>query len=140
MNPETKICPVCEQGTLTPIRYADDFEHHNTTIHVEDLEAYQCDVCGADPVLEGQIRRNHARIADGKRHADGLLTGGEIRDIRTALGLSQQEAALLFGGGANAFSKYERGDVSQSIAMDRLLRMVGRHPQLLQELRGQARC
>jgi len=40
----------------------------------------------------------------------------------------------IFGGGANAFSKYERGEVIQSVPMDRLLRLVARYPVLLVEL------
>jgi len=138
MMTQTLICPVCDEGTLTPDRFADDFKHNGGTIHVEGLECYRCDRCGADPVLEDQIRRNHLRIADAKRRADGLLTGEEIRTIRSDLGLSQQDAALLFGGGANAFSKYERGDVVQSVPMDRLLRLAARYPALLDDLRQQA--
>ena len=84
-------------------------------------------------------RRNHRRIADAKRYADGLLVGDEIRAIRTQFDLSQQEAAELFGGGVNAFSKYERGDVLQSVAMDRLLRATAFYPFLIEFLREEAR-
>jgi len=92
------------------------------------LEGYCCDTCGADPIFRDQIKRNHLKIADAKRVADGLLVGEEIRRIRMRLKLTQREAAEVFGGGANAFSKYERGDVVQSVAMDRLLRLIDRAP------------
>jgi HTH-type transcriptional regulator/antitoxin MqsA len=136
MSDKHLICPVCEAGTLSPITFRDTFQHGGREISVADLEGYECPQCGADPIFEDQIRRNHARIADAKRKADGLLTGSEIKALRERLGLTQKAAADLFGGGANAFSKYERGDVAQSVPMDRLLRMVGRHPELLAELRG----
>lgn len=83
-----------------------------------------------------QVRRNHARVVDARRRADGLLTGREIRALRKSLGLSQKDASEVFGGGTNAFSKYERGEVVQSVAMDRLLRLVARYPLLLDDLRG----
>ena len=38
----------------------------------------------------------------------------EIRRIRRKLGLSQIAAARLTGGGHNAFSRYERGEVAVS--------------------------
>jgi len=136
MTHKKSICPVCEEGSLTKVAFAGDFKHNGRTIHVEDLECYHCDSCGADPVFEDQIRRNHLKVADAKRREDGLLTGAEIRATREKLKLTQSEAAELFGGGANAFSKYERGDVLQSQAMDRLIRLVVRHPVLLDELRG----
>jgi HTH-type transcriptional regulator/antitoxin MqsA len=139
MSEQRPICPVCESGELSPIVFTDVFQHNGGEIVVSGLEGYQCPACGADPVFEDQIRRNHSRIADAKRSADGLLTGAEIRALREHLQLTQKEAAEIFGGGANAFSKYERGDVAQSASMDRLLRLVGRLPFLLRELGGPER-
>ena len=136
MTEKRVICPVCERGTLTQHTYSEDFKHNEGTVHVEGLEYCECDSCGADPVLKDQLRRNHKRVVDAKRAADGLLTGAEIRKLRERLGLTQKAASELFGGGANAFSKYERGDVVQSVPMDRLLRIVGHHPDLLAELGG----
>ena len=137
MSVKHPICPVCEAGELTPIVYRDTFNHHGAEVFVEGLEGYRCAACGADPVLQDQIRRNHRRVVDAKRAADGLLTGPEIQALRKELRLTQKDASEVFGGGANAFSKYERGDVMQSIAMDKLLCLIGRHPYLLPELRGE---
>lgn len=136
MTSQQTICPQCEKGRLTPSVYADDFQHEGQVIRVDGLECYICDQCGADPVYPDQIRRNHARVADAKRQSDGRLTGADIRSLRDRLGLTQQDASTIFGGGANAFSKYERGDVLQSDSMDRLLRLVSMHPKLLAQLRA----
>lgn len=40
----------------------------------------------------------------------------------------------MIGGGPMAFSKYERGIVAQSKAMDNFLRVLGRYPQVLSVL------
>lgn len=125
------LCPQCQQGHLTPSKWADDFQHSGETVRVVGLECYICDHCGADPVFTDQIRRNQLKIADAKRRADGLLIGDEVRSVRDHLGLNQQQAAVLFGGGTNAFSKYERGDVVQSVAMDRLLKVTAFFPGVL---------
>lgn len=138
MTDSPSLCPMCEEGPLRPSTYTGRLEHDGQTLLVADLECHVCDVCGADPVLEDQARRNQRRYADARRRSDGLLTGDEIRHIRDSLGLTQHEAARIFGGGANAFSKYERGDVVQSVAMDRLIRMVAAHPQLLDWLKNEA--
>jgi HTH-type transcriptional regulator/antitoxin MqsA len=135
MNSHPIVCPECEKGHLTASTYADDFQHNGELLRVEGLQCYLCDQCGADPVFADQVRRNHRLVADAKRRADGLLVGDEVRAIREKFGLSQQEAAALFGGGVNAFSKYERGDVIQSDAMDRLLKLVSARPALLDALR-----
>ena len=58
----------------------------------------------------------------------------EVRRIRESLGLNQEQAASLFGGGRNAFSKYENGAVTQAASMDRLLRVAERHPHIVRDL------
>jgi HTH-type transcriptional regulator/antitoxin MqsA len=123
---------------LRPSTYVAEIDHGEQRLRVSDLECYECADCGADPVFPDQARRNHRRYQDARRRADGLLTGEEIVRIREKLGLTQRQAAALFGGGTNAFSKYERGDVTQSVAMDRLMRMVDAHPDYLSELQAQA--
>jgi HTH-type transcriptional regulator/antitoxin MqsA len=128
---DSLLCPQCEKGHLLPSKWADDFQHNGKTVRVVDLECYICDRCGADPVFTDQIRRNQLKISDAKRKLDGLLTGDEVRSVREHLGLSQQQSAVLFGGGVNAFSKYERGDVMQSVAMDRLLKVTAFFPGVL---------
>lgn len=125
---------MCEEARLRPATYTGELKHRGQTIPVENLERYVCDACGADPVLEDQIGRNHAKYMEARRKADGLLSSEEIRALRKGLGLTQQKASRIFGGGANAFSKYERGDVMQSLAMDRLLRLVDLQPGLLELL------
>ncbi len=135
MSHKDLTCPMCERGTLTPVAYSETFQHHGSELYVSGLEGYECECCGADPIFDDQIRRNHTRILDARRRADGLLTGEEIRALRDRLGLTQKEASELFGGGANAFSKYERGEVAQSAAMDRLLRLVARYPRLMADLK-----
>jgi HTH-type transcriptional regulator/antitoxin MqsA len=135
MTIETIICPLCDEGELTLGTYADDFKHNNGTIHVEGLECCICNTCGADPVLPEQVRRNHLIIADAKRVKEGLLIGLEVRAARESLGLTQKEASELFGGGANSFSKYERGDVIQSLSVDRWLRVAMMVPEIIDVLK-----
>ena len=98
MNNETKICPVCDQGQLTLFEYAEDFIWHGEQLHIDGLEAYQCNACDSEPSFPDQNKRNHARIADAKRRMDGLFTGDQIREIRNLLGISQREAAAIFCG------------------------------------------
>jgi HTH-type transcriptional regulator/antitoxin MqsA len=69
---------------------------------------------------------------------DGLLTASEIVELRNKLGLTQQEAAKIFGGGINAFSKYERSEVIQSVAMDKLMRLALNIPDVLIWLKQQS--
>ena len=138
MSSEIPVCPVCGEAALKPAIYSNTFRHNDRELVVDGLEGYDCSSCKSEPIFPEQIRRNDRLIREARRLADGLLSGTQIREAREQLGLSQQEAANLFGGGTNGFSKYERGETAQSVAMDRLLRLVMADPSKLDELRAMA--
>ncbi len=58
-----------------------------------------------------------------------------IVKVRKKLDLDQREAAEIFGGGINAFSRYENGKTKPPLALVKLLKMLDRHPDLLNEVR-----
>ena len=55
--------------------------------------------------------------------------------IRKRLSLTQAQAARLMGGGDNAFSKYERGEITQSAAMNSAPLLLDAFPDGLEVLR-----
>ena len=59
-----------------------------------------------------------------------------IARVRKKLQLDQREAARLFGGGVNAFSRYESGRTKPPVALIKLLKVLDRHPELLNEVRA----
>ncbi|GAA0765569.1 hypothetical protein GCM10009107_52830 [Ideonella azotifigens] len=59
-----------------------------------------------------------------------------IAQVRKKLELGQREAGELFGGGINAFSRYERGKTRPPLALVQLLKILDRHPDLLDEVRA----
>lgn len=128
MKTENQVCPICDEGILIPATRSAEFSKNSKTFIVENLEISICDSCDSDVVTPEQSKRNQLKITDHQRMLDGLLSSKEILLIRKNLNLTQIESSYLFGGGTNAFSKYERGDVIQSIAMDRLLRIINLVP------------
>ena len=59
-----------------------------------------------------------------------------IASVRKKLDLGQREAAEIFGGGVNAFSRYENGKTRPPLALVKLLKLLERHPDLLDEVRA----
>lgn len=117
-------CPLCELGELESRTVIEEIRYRETVLTVRDVELSVCPKCGAELALPPQAKNNERRFADAKRAHDGLLTSREIVAWRKRHGLTQQKAAALVGGGVNAFSKYERGEVVQSQAVDTLMRSV----------------
>jgi HTH-type transcriptional regulator/antitoxin MqsA len=58
-----------------------------------------------------------------------------ITSVPKKLHLDQREAAEIFGGGVNAFSRYENGKTRPPLALVKLLKVLDRHPDLLAEIK-----
>lgn len=55
-----------------------------------------------------------------------------IVNVRKKIDLDQRQSVEIFGGGVNAFSRYENGKIKPPLA---LVKLLDRHPELLNEIR-----
>lgn len=70
-----------------------------------------------------------------KSREKGFYSPEEIHHIRKRkLGITQQQAGLLIGGGQNAFQKYESGEVIISKALNNLLKLLANDPSRFDEI------
>ncbi|MHB8621833.1 MAG: type II toxin-antitoxin system MqsA family antitoxin [Sulfuricaulis sp.] len=126
-------CPVCGKGQLKRETRSIPFSYRGTTIQI-DQPGDWCNACGEGVLSAANMAATVKARHDGIARAEGLLPAEEIRRIRIKLELSQAEAGERFGGGVNAFSRYERGETMQSRSLDQLLRLLDKHPNQLKEL------
>ncbi|MCY1304215.1 Antitoxin MqsA [compost metagenome] len=77
------------------------------------------------------LAMNLARQQINARHGNPEL----IKTVRKQLKLTQKEAANLFGGGPNAFSRYEKGDVDAPTPLVKLFQLLQAHPELGEEVK-----
>lgn len=80
-------------------------------------------------------RVNTLMLTFNKQVNSSLVDPAFISNIRQKLNLGQHEAADIFGGGPNAFSRYENGKTTPPLALVQLLRLLNRHPELIDELK-----
>ncbi len=99
------------------------YTYKQHTIYIEQPGFY-CEKCGECLLSKEDNDKTEKLIIKFRRDVDGLLHPEMIKDIRTSIGLSQAEAGQYFGGGSQAFSKYERGLITHSRALDILLRLL----------------
>lgn len=119
----TMSCAVCGgEHVATRIDLAPS-EYKGRTEEVP-IRMLECETCGSEFAGATESRNNKRAVVAFRKRVDGLLSGAEVRALREHYGISQYQAAELFGGGPVAFSKYENDDVTQSESMDRLLRLV----------------
>lgn len=127
MSNRIESCPICGTGNLHSHVGKEDVEYKGCW-EVISLSYSVCDVCGSEQADASQTRQNKRAMLAFKKKVNGLLTGTQIKELRSRLGINQRQAAAIFGGGPVAFSKYENDDVIQSEAMDRLLRVADEIP------------
>lgn len=127
------LCPICGDEKLHEVK---KFVTRSSNGHEKRVPYHVsiCSNCECETLTEKQALFNKRAMTDFYREADGLLTGSEIKQIRISLGLTQEDASKLFGGGKTAFTKYEKGDVTQSVAMDKLIRTAKAVPQAFEYL------
>ena len=130
-------CPICGEGHLKDQVGKNSVEYSGHSILLDSHYSI-CDLCGSEQASPIQTRNNKRAMMEFKKQVDGLLTGAELKSLRQRMGINQGEAALIFGGGPVAFSKYESDDVMQSEAMDKLLRMADEFPDVLSSLAQKA--
>jgi putative zinc finger/helix-turn-helix YgiT family protein len=128
-------CNVCGDGVFISKEKFKNFSHNGKTESLKML-GFECNVCNSSYTTNIQSKANKRTITAFKKKADGLLSGEEIATIREKLKINKSEAAIYFGGGPVAFSKYESDDVTQSEAMDNLLRVAYAYPEVAMFLKA----
>ena len=126
-------CIVCKSEDIKSMTAVETVLYKGNKLQIP-LEYSICNGCGREFVPKPQILRGEIALRNARKKIDGLLSSEEICQARAKLSISQEQASKVFGGGKNAFSKYERGEVSQSVAMDKLIRVCLKHHHVFQEL------
>ncbi|NQE78540.1 type II toxin-antitoxin system MqsA family antitoxin [Pantoea ananatis] len=128
-----ELCPICGEGLLHAKVVQKNREHKGFTKLVP-MHMSVCDSCCMETATAAQLTQNKREMNEFYKEAQGLLTGNALKLKRKTLKLTQAQASLLFGGGPTAFAKYEAGDVTQSVAMDKLIRVASAIPEALDYL------
>lgn len=131
----TRTCLTCDNGA-SMTRFTNEVftvEHAGLSAQVDGLSGWRCPACG-EVEFDPDSARRYAGSGDALVLAERERQAHEIRRVRRKLGLTQAAAARLTGGGHNAFSRYERGEVAPMPAVVNLFRILDRHPELLKEL------
>ena len=129
-------CPDC--GVAELIHDTRDlpyiYKGENTVIPT--VTAQFCPACGESVTDMAETERVMREMqAFNKQVNSAIVDPSFIVDIRKKLDLGQREAAEIFGGGINAFSRYENGKTKPPLALVKLLKVLDRHPDLLSEVR-----
>lgn len=107
--------------------------HHGFTIQVHGLAGVECkdqqcrEIVFCDDSAE--------RYGEASDRTVQMYRASEIRRIRKKLGLTQKEmVGRISGGGHNAVSRYEKAEVPIPTPLWVLIRLLDKHPELLDDV------
>lgn len=129
-------CPACGAAELVRATRDLPYTYKGESIQVPNVKGDFCPSC-TEVVLDSQESRrvSAAMLAFNRQVNATTVDPGFIAAVRKKLALDQREAAEIFGGGVNAFSRYENGKTRPPLALVKLLKLLDRHPELFEEVR-----
>lgn len=128
-----ETCPLCD-GKLEIGKTTETFKYRGRIVSVE-MVGEHCPSCDEGFQNDDDMEINEHNIALAKKHVDNLMSE-KIARVRKQLGLSQEEAAKIFGGGIRAFHKYEKGIVKPPQTLDILFDLLESGAITLEEIRS----
>lgn len=130
-------CPVCGGGPLKHDKRNRPYTYKGQKTMIPAVSGDFCKTCGEVIIDKDDSARVSTAMLEFNRQVNADHVDPEfIVRVRKKLALDQRQAAEIFGGGANAFSRYENGKTKPPQALVKLLRVLDRHPELLKEVRA----
>mgnify|MGYP001573045921 FL=1 len=130
-------CPVCGAAQLIHDTRDLPYTYKGESTVIPSVTADFCPACGESITDLAETERVMREMqAFNKQVNAAIVDPAFIASVRKKLDLGQREAGEIFGGGVNAFSRYENGKTRPPLALVKLLKVLDRHPDLLNEVRA----
>ena len=133
----TMKCPSCSAAKLVHDTRDLPYIYKGEPTVLAQVTGDFCPACGEGVFDATQSRRVSALMREFSKQVNAsIVEPGFIFGVRKKLKLDQREASRIFGGGVNAFSRYENGKTKPPLALVKLLKVLDHHPDLLDEIRA----
>jgi HTH-type transcriptional regulator / antitoxin MqsA len=132
----TMKCVACGKAKMVRDTRNLTYTYKGETTVIKAVAGLYCLSCNESVHESDESQRlSESMLKFNKEVNSSIVNPLFISNIRKKLKLDQQEAAEIFGGGPNAFSRYETGKTKPPLALVQLLKLLENHPDLLNEIR-----
>jgi len=129
-------CPVCGAAELIHDTRDLPYTYKGETTVIPAVTADFCPACDESITDMAETERVMREMQVFNKQVNAAIVDPSfIVNVRKKLNLGQREAAEIFGGGINAFSRYENGKTRPPLALVKLFKLLDRHPDLPNEVR-----
>ncbi len=129
-------CPTCAAAELMHDTRDIPYTYKGEATIIPAVTGDFCPACDESILEVEESRRTMNLMLEFNKQVNASIVDPDfIANVRKKLSLDQREAAEIFGGGVNAFSRYENGKTRPPLALVKLFKLLDRHPDLLNEVR-----
>lgn len=130
-------CPICGAAELIHDTRDLPYTYKRETMIIPAVTGDFCPACDESILDITESDRVMREMHSFTKQVNArIIDPAFITYVRKKLALDQREAAEIFGGGINAFSRYETGKTKPTLALIQLLKILDHHPNLLIELKN----
>lgn len=131
------LCPQCGGADLVQGEKDVPYSWRGKKTILRQVKALHCPKCGEAVMDKKEAAAYQAKKIEFKNAIiNDTVEPTYIVNVRKKLSLSQREAGQIFGGGDNAFYRYEAGKSQPHPSTVKLLKLLDIHPELLAEIRN----
>ena len=130
-------CPTCGIGKRVAATRDVPYTYKGKSTVIRAVKGQYCDnpKCGEIVMEMGESVRTSREMLAFNKTVNAKLTPIDLLSaVRQRFNLTQQQAAKVFGGGPNAFSRYESGKTRPPRALVQLFKVLDKHPDLFEEV------
>ena len=130
-------CPTCEIGNLVESVRDVPYIYKGKKTVLKAVKGRFCDnrKCREVVMDKDESARTSKEMLEFNKRVNAELTPIDLlTEVRQQFKLTQQQAAKVFGGGPNAFSRYESGKTKPPVALVKLFKVLKKHPELFEEV------
>ena len=129
-------CPNCENIEMVEKIMDIPYTYKGNSTAIKQVAGKHCPQCDEFILSDTEAQRvSEAMLVFNKKVNAESVDPAFISGVRKKLQLDQKEAAVIFGGGVNAFSRYESGKAVPPVALVKLFKILDTHPDLLSMVR-----
>ena len=130
-------CPTCGTGNLVAATRDMPYTYKGRKTVIKAVKGQYCDnrKCREIVMDKSESARTSRKMLEFNKKVNAELTPIDLlTQVREQFKLTQQQAAKVFGGGPNAFSRYESGKTKPPVALVKLFKVLSKHPDLFKEV------
>ena len=129
-------CPICGGADLVHDTRDQTYTYKGESTILPQVVGDFCPACDEAVLDAAESKRIMALMQEFNQQVNAAIVDPQfIAEVRKQLNIDQREAARLFGGGVNAFSRYETGKTRPPLALVQLFKLLQGHPELFDEVR-----